>query len=44
MKARLMKNGLWHVVNTCPTAHKKQEECDTFDPLVSTISESISAE
>jgi hypothetical protein len=41
MKARLLKKGLWHVVNTGPTGEEKREKCDAFDFLVSTISESI---
>jgi hypothetical protein len=41
MKARLMKKGLWHFINIGPTADEKQEECDAFDFLVSTISVSI---
>jgi len=38
MKARFMKKSLWHVVNTGPSADEKQEQCDTFDLLVGTIS------
>ena len=41
MKARLLEKGLWHVVNTSRTAESKQEECDAFDLLVSTSSESV---
>jgi hypothetical protein len=41
MKARLVKQGLWYGVNTGLTAEEKQEECDAFDFLVSTVSESI---
>ena len=41
MKARLMKKGLWKVVDSDAIADEKQEECDAFDLLITTISESI---
>ena len=41
MKARLLKKGLWHVVNTDPTADEEQEECDAFDLLFITNSDSV---
>ena len=41
IKARLVKKGIWHVVNAGPTTEEKQDECDASDFLVSTISESI---
>ena len=41
MKARLMKKGLWEVVDSDPIADEKQEECDAFHLLITTISEWI---
>jgi len=43
MKVRLMKKDLWYVVNTGPTVDEKQQECEAFNLLVKTISESISS-
>ena len=31
IKARLLKKGLWRLVNTGPTTEAKQEKCDAFD-------------
>jgi len=36
LKARLMKKGLSHVVNTGPTADEKQEECNANNATHST--------
>jgi hypothetical protein len=35
------EEGSWHVVNTGPTADEEQEECDAFDLLFSTNSDSV---